>query len=211
LMEALKSVLTSVPASTKGVRLDLAIEFPGGKDLWCDFTGIHATSTSTSKKLTKWLNEANIADYVSAGVVANNPTARTASPAVVAAIVAKDARYKLMLELASQQKRNRRREYEPTFVAAVITHTGELSQGMITLIERITAEAAKNFRRSELTLGLSKKRFTAAFRTRLKDALMATNARGFGRALYGAGNPMPGHTCSPADDLLLPNWDQHNY
>ena len=115
------------------------------------------------------------------------------------------------MELATQQRRAKRRSHVPTLVAAVVTHTGELSPGAILLVERITSQAAAAYVRSSLTMGLTKKRYTAVFRTRLKDAIMATNARGFGRALLGAGNPMPGLLCNPADDLLLPDWSCHNY
>ena len=44
----------------------------------------------------------------------------------------------------------------------------------------------------KITMGMSRKRHTGAFRTRLKDAVMADNAAGFGRALAAAGNPMGG-------------------
>ena len=211
LLDALKTILASTPADTKGVRLDLAIEFPNGEEIWCDFTGIHATQASMSNKLTQWLRESHLADFVSSGVTANNPLARTPSPAVDAAVKAKLSRYELMLELATQQRRSRRRSTVPTFAAAVVTHTGELSSGMIKLIERITQQATTSLSKGPASLGLSKKRFSAAFRTRLKDAVMCANARGFARALMNAGNPMPGLLCDPADDLLLPEWACNDY
>ena len=52
----------------------------------------------------------------------------------------------------------------------------------------------------------SKAKTTAAFRTRLKDALMAVNAEGFGRALIAAGTPMGGWVHAP-DDADLGSWD----
>ena len=68
----------------------------------------------------------------------------------------------------------------------------------------MTSEAARNYVPGYLTMGQPCKRFTAAFRSRLKDAVMAANARGFGRALMAAGNPLTGHVVND-DDLDLPD------
>ena len=81
---------------------------------------------------------------------------------------------------------------------------------MIKLIEVLTHEASLQYSPGPLTMGISRKRHTGAFRTRLKDAVMAANAAGFGRALAADDNPMGGgcRIClSDLDDLEAPSWD----
>ena len=80
----------------------------------------------------------------------------------------------------------------PRVLPGVVSHAGELSPGMIKLIEVLIHEASLQYSQGPLTMGMSRKRHTGAFRTRLKDAVMAVNAAGFGRALAPAGNPMGG-------------------
>ena len=111
---------------------------------------------------------------MSAGVVANNPSARMPSPAVEAAIKLKEARYRTLLNLADGQLKSGRRTKTPVLISGVITHLGELSPGIISLVEQLTAVAGKQFSsRCPLSRGLSKAKVTAAFRSRFKDALLA--------------------------------------
>ncbi len=94
----------------------------------------------------------------------------------------------------------------PRLVSAAVTHAGEMGPDLIWLIEKLTAQVGKNFKRGPETRGLTKKRWTAAFRTKLKDAIMAANMRGWGQALMDAGNPIAGWVVTP-DDAELPGWD----
>ena len=100
----------------------------------------------------------------------------------------------------------RKRKTKPILLAPVVTHSGEMSPDMITLVEHLTTTAAADYTPGYLSMGQPRKRFTSAFRSRLKDAIMATNARGFGRALMAAGNPMTGHVVEP-EDIDLPSWE----
>ena len=115
------------------------------------------------------------------------------------------------MQIAAQQALAGRRRNAPTLHAAVITHLGELSPGCIQLIETITAAAGTAHTPGPLNAGANRAHTTRKFRTRLKDAIMAATARGFGRALRSAGNPMPGWVIAPSDDLHLPSWDCHSY
>ena len=104
-----------------------------------------------------------------------------------------------MLELATNQVHNRRRVRPPTLIAAIITHAGELSPGMLHLIESLTTAAASQYKPAPINFGEPRKTFTRKFRTRLKDAIVCANARGFGRALLAAGSPLGGWVINPSD------------
>ena len=158
-----------------------------------------------------WLKATIGADFVSSGDAANSPGARAPSPAIELTVRNKEKRYDFLMQLLAQQARQGRRTHEPKLVAAVITHLGELSPHFIELIEKITIAAASAYRPGPLNSGAPRNKHTAMFRTRLKDALMACNARGFGRALRSAGNPLPGWVCTQVDELLHPTWGDVGY
>jgi hypothetical protein len=200
--------IASLGDAAKGVRLDMSIELLcGKKDLLVDFSGVHSTAVATMAKLKHFTTALTISDTVSGGVVANNPTARIPSPAVVAAEELKRRRYATLMDIANRQFDSGKRERRPVLLPAIITHMGELGPGFITLIEELTACAGRQYRpNTALTCGRSRAQTTAAFRTRLKDALMVANAEGFGKALMAAGTPMGGWVCAP-DDADLGSWD----
>jgi hypothetical protein len=211
LTRQIRDYLVSIPKDTKGVRLDLAITLPDGTEIWVDFTGIHPTSKGALAALPAFLRACLIGDESSSGVGVNNPMGRVPSPAVTKATTAKYARYRMMMELAGNQVKNRKRKALPKLVPAVMTHTGELGPEFISLIETLTNVAAKQFRKGPLTRGISRARHTAIYRTKLKDALLCANATGFGQALIAAGNPIRGWILSPVEDWELPEWDVNNY
>ena len=211
LLETIKKIIADTPAKTKGVRLDLALTLPDGQEIWIDFAGVHPTTLHARSRIDAWLRTTQLADFVSSGAAANNPASRVPSPAVVFTVDMKRKRYELLMQLAQHQALAGKRTNTPTLSAAVVTHLGELSPDFINLIEKITAAAAAGYRPGPLNNGAPRKTFTARFRTRLKDSIMVANARGFGRALRSAGNPMPGWVSSPEDDLHLPSWDSHSY
>jgi hypothetical protein len=199
--------LQRIPKATKGVRLDLTIELPDGTELLIDFTGIHPTTAAALPKLKLFTRALDLGDDVSAGVVANNPSARLPSPAVEAAVKLKEIRYRNLMNLVMGQLAAGKRTKKPILISAVVTHLGELGPDTISLVERLTSVAGKQFcARSPHTRGLTKARVTAAFRSRFKDALLAANARGFGEALIATGNPIAGWVPAP-DDAGLPGWD----
>jgi hypothetical protein len=121
-----------------------------------------------------------------------SPCARLPSPAVEAAVKLKEIWYRNLMslelgQLAAGQTKNL------VLISAAATHLGELGPDTISLVERLTSVAGKQFcARSPHTRGLTKARVTAASRSRLKDALLAADTRGFGGALTTTCNPIAG-------------------
>ena len=71
----------------------------------------------------------------------------------------------------------------------------------------LTGVASKQFTPGPLTMGVSRAKYTAQYRTRLKDELLTANALGFGRALVATGSPMTGWVMSPDEvDTDAPEW-----
>jgi hypothetical protein len=184
--------------TAKGVRLDLQITL-AKKELLCDFAGVHTTAPSSIPALKKWRQDITKGLAIAAEGDAKNPSARLPTPNIVKTVRTKHKRFDMLMQLAKAQY-PLRRKIKPTLLIPIVTHSGEMSPDMYTLIEIMTSEAARNYTPSYLTMGQPRKRFTAAFRSRLKDAVMAANARGFGRALMAAGNPLSGHVVNDDDD-----------
>jgi hypothetical protein len=210
LMRKIKDALATVDVDTKGVRLDLEIVLTDGRTILCDFTGIHPTTVASLRPLRTFIRAHKLGEQAVGGAELNNPMARQASPAVVAATKVKLARYNMLMELLGRQVRARKRTVMPLLVPGVVTHLGELGPAMIGLMETLTGVAGTNFRRGPETMGLTRTKVTAIYRTRLKDAVLCVNAAGFGQALMAAGNPIPGWAMAP-DEMDLPAWDIHNY
>jgi hypothetical protein len=213
LVQKVRDTLASMPAETKGVRLDLEITLPDMRVFLCDFTGIHPTSVQALKRINTFLRANVLGHDAASGVVLNNPMARTPSPAVVHATKLKQARYDTLMVLIKRQLDANKRSVMPRLVPGVMTHLGELGPDLIELVETLTGQAAKDFRpNAPKSMGLTRPKFTAIYRTRFKDALLCANARGFGRALLAAGNPMAGWALAPGDEHEdLPDWDIYNY
>ena len=189
---------------TKGVRLDQVIQFRD-RTIFSDNAGVHPTSSSIISAVRTWRRKVAAGLIASAGNDRDNPTARLPSPAIVNTTIAKRKRFATLMEAARSQY-PRLRRHKPTLLIPVITHTGEMSPDMIELIEILTNESVIDYKPGYMNMGRTRKRQTGAFRARLKDAIMASNARGFGRALRAAGNPMTGH-CLSFDDVGIPSWE----
>ena len=212
LMEAIKVHLMAMPDDTKGVRLDLEFTLEDGRSFMCDFTGVHPASKKALEQLRAFMKANKLAKEAAGGAAINNALARAASPAVVNAAKAKVLRYELLMDLLIKQVKEGKRASKPRLVSGVITHLGELGPDMIDTVEALTNAANKQFKAGPLTMGMSRSKYTAIFRTQFKDELLAANARGFVRALAAAGNPMSGWVLSP-DEVGedLPDWDVKDY
>jgi hypothetical protein len=209
LIDAVKRTLTTVHKDTKGVRLDLAATLPDGREFVFDFTGVDSTTKAAIKSLRSFVRANKLANDAASGVVINNAMARVPSPAVVAATKAKLDRYVYLMEILEAQFKSRVRQALPKLVPGIITHLGEIGPALIDFIEVLVAVAGKQFDpRDPMSMGMTKARFTARYRTKVKDELLAISALGFGRALECAGNPMSGWVLSPEDaDGDLPDWE----
>jgi hypothetical protein len=210
MLDRLKKALATMEVKTKGVRLDLEINFADGRTILCDFTGIHPTAKAAIKPLKTFVKALQLGEQAVSGVDLNNPMARTASPAVVQATKLKTARYALLIELLERQVQGRKRIGMPVLVPGVVTHLGELGPGMIGLVEKLTAEAGRGYKKGPTAMGRTKAKHTAIFRTRVKDAILCANVAGFGQALMAAGNPITGWVMSPGE-AELPEWEINNY
>ena len=158
----------------------MTIELPDSTELLVDFTGILPTTAAVLPKLKLFTRALDLGDDVSAGVVANNPSTRLPSPAVEAAVKLKEIRYRNLMHLVMGQLAAGKRTLKPVLMSAVVTHLGELGPDTISLVERRTGVAGKQFcASSPHARGLTKTRVAAAFRSRFTDALLAANARGF--------------------------------
>ena len=100
----------------------------------------------------------------------------------------------------------------PQLFAAIATHHGEFSPDLIRLVELLTRQAARNFKYGHDTQGLSRQRYTAMFRTRLKDALTTTIASGYAGHIEAVGTPIEGWVLSAQDASLdEESWDNFGY
>ena len=90
----------------------------------------------------------------------------------------------------------------PKFFPCIISHIGEMSPNLLVLIEQLVGQYKKRCAKTHYEDGVKMTRRTGDFRRRIKDALMATNARGFGRVIADAGGRWNGAT-----SVLLSHWD----
>ena len=97
-----------------------------------------------------------------------------------------------MLAIADKQRRNGTRKKAPIFFAPVMSHTGEFSKDLFKLVNLLAARAKERCVKVPSLDGIPPERVSAEFRTRLKDALAACNARGVADALNDAGIPKTG-------------------
>ena len=139
--------------------------------------------------MSKWVKRLSIANMEAAGFAHNNMMLQETSPTVRAACAKKHGTYQGLIDIAMAQHKAGSRQLLPTFVAAIISHSGEMVPELITLIEHITMQFARSITARELEDGISKSRKTGEFRARFKDALMAAVSEGWGRALASAGQP----------------------
>ena len=176
----------ATPGGTKGLRIDSRISF-SDEEFWVDAGAVHATANSALPQVTRWVKAHTAANLEAGGVLRMNAMLMEPSPRVQAACNDKHNRYRGLIDIAYSQHKAGTRAILPVFVAAIISHTGEMAPELVTLVENITRQYAKSITPRDLDDGVSKNRKTGMFRARFKDALMAAMAEGFGRLLAAAG------------------------
>jgi hypothetical protein len=210
---ALKAIhhAQQTPGGTTGLRVDACIDFDD-QTFWVDGGSVHPTSTSTIPAVSKWSAKLLKATLAAGGVSALNAMLCEPSPNVRRACTTKHDRYRPMLAIADKQFLAGNRATNPTFVAAIISHTGEFAPELILYIEQITKQYARSITPTDLEDGVSKARRTSIFRCRYKDALMAALAEGWGRTLSDVGRPWLSKAALSKSTLegyqsYLPSWE----
>ena len=186
LMNLVHAFAMATPGGTKGLRIDSRLLF-GDEEFWIDGGATHTTQNGMIRKTTKWVNELMTANLASGGILRANSKLMEPSPCVSNAVAIKNSRYEPLLDIAAAQVKNGTRSIMPTFITAIVSHTGEMAPGVFTLVEAITRQYAKTITPTDLEDGISKTKRTGRFRSRFKDAIMTAMAEGFGRTLVSAG------------------------
>ena len=141
----------------------------------------------------KWLKDERKSRILEYQEGAANPYTKEPSKAVQNASSAKYKKYAPMVQLASVQVDNGKRKIRPSFGAYVMTHRGEMGPDLIRLVELMAGTLKSKAIRGEipqmLLMGMKPSEYSARFRTKCKDRLMATMARGWGRQLRAVGFP----------------------
>jgi hypothetical protein len=180
------SYALATPGGTKGLRIDSRLTFDD-EEIWVDASAVHPTPNSKEAPVTKWVKAHALAFVEAGGILANNAMLMEPSPCIRTAAAIKHNRYKALLDVAFTQHKAGGRAHMPTFVAAIISHTGEMAPELITLIETITRQYARTITTRDLEDGVSKTHRTGMFRAQFKDALMSAMAEGFGGVLSSSG------------------------
>jgi hypothetical protein len=190
--QQLNALQRELSDKVQGRRIDVAMTNPSTGDCrWVDVSGVHPTSktyrTATGRFVTRLLD----ADRAATDKGLPNKMTREPSPRVISASKDKHATYALLTSLADHQRQLNKRSGDHEFIPAVHTHEGELAPAFFNLIEWITGQYGLHTKTLGLTHGFATRHLTAIFRGRLKDAVFASIASGFGTMLGASGLPMP--------------------
>jgi hypothetical protein len=191
-MAGMHEYALATPGGCKGLRVDSLLSFPT-EEYWVDVGATHSTQNSLTVPVTKWVRDHAKANAEAGCLLRANVMLMEPSPAVRMACNVKHNRYKPLVDVAASQVKQGLRTIMPTFVAAIVSHTGEMAPELITLIENITRQYGTLISREDLEDGISKNKRTGIFRARFKDAIMVAMAEGFGRTLAVAGREHTHH------------------
>ena len=174
-----------------GLRIDCCIRIQN-KTLWIDNSATHISCKSVRSRVYNMLTN-EVLEGVGAYEVSTPPVMQRAKN--------KHAKYLPMAHRASLQRINGLRTDTVFFRPAVMSHTGELCKDLLQCIEDLAMEAKRQCIASPPPFGVTPAQASARFRTRLKDDLAATMARGFGGMLRAVGFPTNKNAAS-ADDAV---------
>ena len=191
----------NIPFGTKGLRIDIDIEF-NDCSLWIDAAGIHPTATSQFREVHKFNARVSETEKALGAGAAKEAHLHEPSPCIAKTVKRKTDLYAPLLSAGRAHALSGLRKTAPQFHACILSHLGEMSSGLVTVIETVTRKFGELAAAEHLHDGVSLKRKTGAFRSEFKNALMAVNARGFGRAIGDAGRSW---VC--AGDLLNTFWE----
>ena len=191
----------NIPFGTKGLRTDIDIGF-NDCSLWIDAAGIHPTATSQSREVHKFNMRVTETEAALGAGAAKEVHLHEPSPCVLKTVKRKTDLYAPLVSAGKAHALSGLRKVAPQFHACILSHLGEMSSGLVTVVETVTRKFGELTAAERLHDGVSLKRKTGAFRSEFKNALMAVNAGGFGRAIGDAGRSW---VC--AGDLLNTFWE----
>jgi hypothetical protein len=186
IMNKIHAFALATPGGTKGLRIDSRITF-SDEEYWVDAGAVHPTPNCATSQITKWVKAHTEANTEAGGILRMNAMLMEPSPRIRARCNEKHDTYRGLIDIAHSQHKAGSRATMPVFVAAIISHTGEMAPELVTLVENITRQYAKTITPGDQEDGVSRNRKTGMFRARFKDALMSAMAEGFGRLLAAAG------------------------
>jgi hypothetical protein len=179
--------------STQGRRIDIYMRDPLSRDSkFVDVAGVHPTAHSYIKATAKFARkivQAEVEAKESGGV---SEMVGEVSPRILAVELSKHRTYGLLGSIADHQKRLGTRQGSHEFVPAICTHYGELGSPFFNLIEWMTGQYKRHCRGVVRADGRAERFVTADYRRRLKDAIFARIATGFGGMLDSVGIPVSG-------------------
>jgi len=189
-LRLVQSLLDTAPKG-HGLRLDGELVAPDGSDMWFDVTMYHDTSAGRRDSQLKWLADRAEAEFnaFQAGTVLPGIADRSMSPAMQKAVATKHHKYAPVVYTAALQ-RYQRPGYKkrPLFLAAAVSHTGEMSPGMFDLVEWVTGHRKRAARKGGPQYdGRAPNGVAADFRKNLKDAIQVTAARTIGHYIAATG------------------------
>ena len=197
LQQNIDRILQEPKDDAKCITLDVLLTDPQKQETWwIDVARIHPTVKTRIKDAADWFANEAEAERRNLEVGTNNPYKGSSSAPVHEYVDFKFKHYALMRLLASRQVKRGMRKFNPTFLAGIISHTGEFSKGVFDIVELIANNAKKLTTITPSLDGLTPARVSAEIRTRFKDALATCNAIGVANAFLDAGIPKSGQVRS---------------
>jgi hypothetical protein len=183
-LQNIQDLLRLVPPATQGRRVDACITNDRGDTLWLDVGATHTSVPSSRTPEAKFL----IAEVYQDDL--RRSEHRPMTPAVLRRVKVKNEHYTPLLIKAQLQLVARRSRQKIGFLAAIVTHTGQFSNGIFSAIEFLSMAALRRAKAAgHRDDGVTPARFTAGFRTALKDRLATAIVTGYGKMLGAAGLP----------------------
>jgi len=166
------------------LRGDLLVSDSAGhrKDKLLDFSGIHTSSSGVRNQQYNDLvaHQIREAALLKTGLIASDDGETYACRK---AVQRKHRKYDIIQTLANIQASAYGVSRPLTFIAAIITHRGELSSELMNFVSSCTARFKALKKLSPAMCGLTPSQAAAKYRSDLKTALYCQMARGWGRQL----------------------------
>jgi hypothetical protein len=185
---SLQELVASAPGRLNGLRLDIVLTSQDGSasDAYVDVGLVHPTTVSGISAQAKFVHDCQLARLKADPRALVNELSGENSRLLSDAENKKAQRYAPIVSLATTFNAAKNKP-APVFFPALATHSGEISNGAMRLIEWLTDAYRHNEKGTAYFDGIPPKRRAGLFRQRLKDNLMVLIANGFGRTLKEAG------------------------